>query len=199
MSAQIMDSIMINNDEYFLTDVTDFRNLFIPTEYGLNPNMRCTVCYRGYWCQYQIKNMYFFLKDLCMFNGNDQYPPLNGVDILSRRNGAQSQEDEFDLMGHEKYADVDLLVPYSGRILVGKDEIYQYRKNGGIQNCWAYETLLECTFDDGRLVSLLDYSGVAKMIRDYIDQEKRFAMFVKYSEIPEEYWGNLKWVLINKM
>lgn len=199
MSAQIMDSIMINNVEYFITDVTDFRRLFIPDEYGLDPTMRCTACYRGYWCRYQIKDMQFHLKDLWMFNGNDQYPLLNGVDILSRRNVAQSQKETSSVMGHEKYADVDLLVPYSGKILVGKDEIYQYRRKGGIQNCWAYETMLECTFENGCLVSLLDYTRVAEMIRDYIDRERSSAMFVKYREIPKEYWGNLKWVLINKM
>lgn len=199
MSAQIMDSIMIENVEYFITDVSAPDMLFAPDEYGLNPTMCCTACWRGYWCQYQIKDLQFLLQDLYMFDGDGKYPPLNGVDILSRRNVTGTEQDECSIAGHEKYADVNLFIGYNGKILVGKDEIYQFHKKGGIQNCWSYETMLECTFENGCLVSLLDYSRVAERIRNYIDRERSSAMFVKYREIPEEYWGNLKWVLINKM
>jgi len=188
MSAQIMDSIMIHNHTYNIIEVSSPSMMFRPSDFGLQPTMTCTACYRGHWCDYQIKDLYLYLKDFYMYSA-DNYPALNGVNILSEA-GVASEK-----MGHKIYKNVYLRLPYTGKMIVGKDLIYEFHKNGGRQNCWAYTVMLECTFENGRIVSSDDYSSLAKAIREYIKNEGLSTTYTRYEEIPVNYWGCAKWVL----
>ena len=189
MSAQIMDSVIIENSTYRIIEVSAPGMMFKPSEYGLGPNMRCTACYRGHWCDYQIKDSNLFLKDFYMYNEEQKYPTLNGVDVL----GEVTSESEK--MGHKKYEDVFLFMPYTGKMLVGEEKVFDFYVNGGRQKCWAYKKLIECTFEEGKLISLMDYSSLAEKLREYIRNEDLSGKYTSYEDIPETYWGKLKWVI----
>ena len=195
MSAQIMDSVIIENNTYRITEVSAPGMMFKPSEYGLRPNMRCTACFRGHWCDYQIKDSNLFLKDFYMYNEAQKYPTLNGVDVLCEEVASGKTKSESEKMGHKKYEDVFLFMPYTGKMLVGEEKVFDFYVNEGRQKCWAYKKLIECTFEDGKLISLIDYSCLAEKLREYIRNEDLSGKYTSYEEIPETYWGNLKWVL----
>lgn len=83
MTAQIGDIYKHKNKEYSIVALSAPIN-FKPQDYGLNPQSCCTACWNGYWCEYYIENDILLLKNLFMYNGEGDYPPLNKVEVLKQ-------------------------------------------------------------------------------------------------------------------
>lgn len=184
MSSQIMDTLEIEKNIYDITEVSTSDLMFNPLEFGLFPQAICTACFRGHWCEYQIKDSMFVLNDFYMHNSLDNYPIFNGVSVS-----------EYEKTGHKKYENVQLVIPYTGKMLVGKDVIYEFLTMASRQRPWAYKKLIECTFENGRVVSLVNCSSLAKKIRSYLRSEGLSKQFVTYDEIPKGYLEQIEWVL----
>lgn len=60
---------------------------------------------------------------------------------------------------------------YTGRILVGKGFIHDYYIHMGFQRAWAYETLKEFVFENGKLINVVDHSKIAAELRELIDRD----------------------------
>ena len=80
MTAQIGDIYKYNKKEFNIVALSSAM-LFDPNNFGMEPHASSTACYRGYWCEYSIENDVLYLKDLYIFNREDKYPPLNGVEV----------------------------------------------------------------------------------------------------------------------
>ena len=72
-------------------------------------------------------------------------------------------------MGHRVYENVQLLIPYTGKILLGKDFLREYYIHMGYQRPFAYKTLMEFIFEDGIPLDIIDHSETAEKIRESID------------------------------
>lgn len=67
MTAQMSDYFKIDNKDYAIVALSVTLQ-FNPKDYGLQPHVSSTACWRGYWCDYGIENNKFVLKNLYLYN-----------------------------------------------------------------------------------------------------------------------------------
>ena len=179
MTAQIGDIYKYQNKEYHLVALSS-AHIFNPKKYGLEPHASSTACSRGYWCEYAILDDILLLKDLYLFNRDDKYPPLNGTEVSSQEfeevechvRGKSKTEKRLRPahFGHRVYRDVNMPVPYTGKILLGDDFIWDYYIHMGFQRSWAYRKLIELVFEEGILIETHDHSHIARALREAIQK-----------------------------
>ena len=155
---------------------------FKPQNYGLDPQSCCTACWRGYWCEYSITDSGLFLQNFYMYNREGNYPDLNGVPVLpisyhegnclDLKGRKEKTVQIEDYMGHRKYENIMMRIPYTGRILAGRKFLSKYYIHMGFQRSWAYEELREFIFENGYLIEALDHSDMAQKIREEIERKK---------------------------
>ena len=174
MTAQIGDIYKYKGEEYNI--VAKSKPIcFDPREYGLEPHMRNTACCRGYWCEYSIQEDGICLNNLFVFNKDGIYPDINGISVSQEEfelckvfdftSGKWEQTERAKYFGHREYKDLNIIIPFSGRILVGKDFIRGYHVNMGYQRAVGYKRLMEFLFDESGLVDVVDQSEMAKELR----------------------------------
>lgn len=149
--------------------------LFDPKNYGMEPHASSTACWRGYWCEYAIEDDELLLKDLYLYNSDDKYPPLNGVEVsLPEFKEYKCQGGKKIIMkahfGHRVYKDVNIPIPYTGKILLGDGFMREYYIHMGFQRGWAYKKLIELVFEEGILLECNDLSHIAKAQREAMVQ-----------------------------
>lgn len=198
MTAQSPDKYFYN-DEWYFEDAHQGSGLFDPRAYGFDPSSRGTVCYRGFICEYEITDSQLFLKNLLITTGSDSYPDLNGVSvsikgyeevgiIFKRRKPIYDTSiRDFNM---KKYKDVKLPLSYTGKLIIGKNFLREYYVHAPIQRPFTYETLLELTFENGKLIETVDFSEDARIIREQVDlkdpewREQLKKLSIDY----EKYW-----------
>lgn len=162
MTAQIHDIYMHNRKKYVLVALSSGKP-FEPRNYGLEPHPRCTACWRGHWCEYSITQQGLFLQKLHMFNKDENYPPLNGREV-------SPQEYEEDIFGLRLYKNLNMRIPYTGKILLGDGLMGNYTVNMGYHNGWAYREMMEFVLEDGWLMECNDLSQLAEAQREKINR-----------------------------
>ena len=65
MTAQVGDRFIYGGDDYSIVAISSPIQ-FAPSDYGIKPVPRCTACWNGYWCEYQIFEEAIMLKNLYM-------------------------------------------------------------------------------------------------------------------------------------
>ena len=65
-------------------------------------------------------------------------------------------------------------MPYTGKIVVGKDFLQEYYIHMGYQRAWSYKILKEFVFEEGVLVDVIDHSDMAKELRKQIKEDPDF-------------------------
>lgn len=163
MTAQVGDRFIYGGDDYSIVAISSPIQ-FAPSDYGIKPVPRCTACWNGYWCEYQISEEAIVLKNLYINSEDGCYPEINGVSPENR--GKKS----FLYMGHHLYKDLNIFIEYTGRILVGKDFMREYYIHMGYQRAWAYKVLKELVFDKGKLVRSVDHSEMAGKLREELKE-----------------------------
>lgn len=136
-----------------------------PGAFGITPHRNSTACWAGYWCVYEITDAGIFLKDLFVFNRKGHYPDINGISVSREPDGTLQ-----DYMGHAVYQNLNIKLPYTGKILVGRDFLDEYYIHMGHQRAFAYKTLVELVFEGGTLVQTNDQSQVAEALRQCIKE-----------------------------
>ncbi len=180
MTAQIEDSIIYRKNRYSIIAMSK-RIGFDPKEYGITPQSKCTACWRGYWCEYNVTSDGLFLQNLYINSADGKYPPINGVNIsqieyhdcmaYSFKDGKMigKRDKTPNFMGHKQYKDLNIPVSYTGKVLSGNGFLNKYYIHMGFQRCWAYEQLIEFEFQDGKLVNETDHSEIAAKLREIMD------------------------------
>lgn len=192
MTAQIGDVYKYREKEYTIVDMTNPLN-FHPKDYGLTPNNCCTACWKGFWCDYNLDGDVLTLENLYMYNDEENYPPINGVEVspptfieAKGYSGKSNKLQTFKMpafMGHRLYPNVNLEIPYTGHILVGNDFISEYYIHMGYQQGWGYRHLLEFVFEEGLLVDCIDHSHIARHMRHAMKQMGINSRFPPSSDI----------------
>ena len=72
--------------------------------------------------------------------------------------------------GHRVYKDVNMPIPYTGKILLGDGFMQEYYIHMGFQRGWAYKKLIELVFEEGILLECNDLSHIAKAQREAMAQ-----------------------------
>ena len=167
MTAQIGDIYKYKKKEFTVVALSSVM-LFDPKNYGMEPHASSTACWRGYWCEYAIEDDELLLKDLYLYNSDDKYPPLNGVEEYKCQGGKKIiMKAHF---GHRVYKDVNIPIPYTGKILLGDGFMREYYIHMGFQRGWAYKKLIELVFEEGILLECNDLSHIAKAQREAMVQ-----------------------------
>lgn len=174
MTAQIGDIYKYKKKEFTVVALSSVM-LFDPKNYGMEPHASSTACWRGYWCEYAIEEFELLLKDLYLYNSDDKYPPLNGVEVsLPEFKEYKCQGGKKIIMkahfGHRVYKDVNIPIPYTGKILLGDGFMREYYIHMGFQRGWAYKKLIELVFEEGILLECNDLSHIAKAQREAMVQ-----------------------------
>ncbi len=193
MTAQVGDKYAYNQKVYTVVALsTTFP--FHPKAYDLEPHFSCTACYRGYWCEYAIIDDQLVLKDLYLFNRDGKYPPINGVEVAPQEfteydctTGKGKNEKKLlpKLFGHRIYKNIDLPIPYTGKILLGRGFLKEFYVHMGFQRGWAYQELIELCFEEGILVESYDLSDIAKEKRKSMEQENTNPRYPDETDIPQ--------------
>ena len=161
MTAQMADCCKYKRGEYEIIALSEPIR-FLPIEYGLKPQGVMTSCWRGYWCEYVIERKRLKLDSLHIHTENDIYPDFCGRTVEPEARGVGN--------GHRKYENVNLPIPYTGRMLLGDRFIEKYYIHLGYQRAYAYKKLIELVFEDGILIKTINHSWKAKRIRKEIDE-----------------------------
>ena len=167
MTAQIGDSYKYNGKLYeIVAHSAPKQKVFDPADYGLNPSSIETCCWDGYWCEFEVTDA-LYLQKLTVHCDDCNYP-----DICGRNTGIPyevmqilASSPDFDNTGYVTYEEMNLKIPYSGRILVGDDVIRKYCFHMGYQRAYAYKKLIEFELEDGILKNIQDLSKKAEDFR----------------------------------
>ncbi|MBD3407421.1 MAG: hypothetical protein GF411_14990 [Candidatus Lokiarchaeota archaeon] len=154
MTGQIADSFLVDGDEYRLVGISG-EGLFDPQEYKLQPYSRCTACWRGFSLEYDIRDGTLVLTKLYI---NLKEPKtIQGIQPVS----AQDDFGFFDYVYH-----LDIEIPFTGTILLGKDMIPEMYVHMGFQRAIAFRTVYEFEFNDGKVTKKRDLSEKMKQRRE---------------------------------
>lgn len=164
MTGQVSDQYRYKGEAYSLIALSDPIN-FLPEDYGLNPASVCSACWRGFICEFQITEQGLFLEDLYVRDRDDHYPQINGIGPEPVKKG-----DKIRNMGMRCYRNLKLPVPYTGRILAGREFMHEYYIHMGFQRAWAYGVLLEFVFQEGILKDIHELSRATEVMRKKLDQ-----------------------------
>ena len=145
MTTQIPDRFLFKGDEYSLIGM-DGGDLASPKQFGMEPKMMHTGCYRGFYATYELTEESLYLKKLTLREKNRNYLPIEGIEA--------TKEDY-----QATYHGLSVVVPFTGYIRLAKDFIKElYVHEDYYQKSTAFKTVLDITLKDGKVVGINDRS-----------------------------------------
>jgi hypothetical protein len=171
MTAQIEDTFRYQGKKLSLAGISG-AGLFDPADHGLDPTSWSSACWRGYCAHYVVTNDKLSLSalDVSLTNPKEARegtairvpaPLINGISASAPPVGARSSF-EYEFKG------LDLLVPYSGGLLLATDFIRELYVHMGFHPAWKYRQVFELIFESGVLAEEWDVSEKLSAIRQKI-------------------------------
>jgi hypothetical protein len=156
MTAQIEDVVRFEGEEYHIIGL-DGPEPFDALERGFQPRMIHTACYRGYYCAFGVAHGRLRLDRLTVLDDRDEYPPVNGVEPQLSEPSPDGEGGTW--RGPAEYVGLELPLSFTGRMRLAREFRQERYVHMGFQRPDAYETVLDLTFEDGRLVDTVDRSA----------------------------------------
>ena len=166
MTAQSANIVVFKEQEFSLIGFTN-EGLAKPQDYGINPIMSSTACWRGYITKYEISDdSKFTLKEVLVKTNNEDEPKLiNGI-------SPESPNSKFmKRMFNNIYLNINLQIDYSGFVLVGNDFIRQLYVHMGFHPAWKYRNVFELEIDRGKVISIRNFGKEMENYRSLIIEE----------------------------
>ena len=180
MTAQISDTI-IYKDRLFSIAGVNGTGLFNPADYGIEPVITSTACYRGFCCTYTVVDKFLQLNKVDL--GLDL---KNSLLIKHGRGGlklfGQTSEDTISACGLHRYSSLNELIDFTGGLLTGTDFIRELSTNMGRASPYKFKRVIELIFESGQLIKSVDRSQQMSELRNFID----FKMFKTLSSEGKE-------------
>ncbi|MGM0411098.1 MAG: hypothetical protein ACQEQF_10100 [Bacillota bacterium] len=173
MTAQIPDSIIYDDHKYSIAALEN-ELPFNPEDYGLNPVPIDTSCWRGYYCDYIIKDKKLFLQELNVGLDESEPPEVLGY-----------KPDPGSSIIAAKYPGLDLAINYSGGMIATSELVKGFYVHMGFQPPFCFEKVIEFIFEDGDLSIVTDHSQKMRKIREKINGARE-----SYSENMMEFIEN---------
>jgi hypothetical protein len=143
MTAQVSDRVFSKGDEYSIIGITG--ELVSPEQFSMTSKMISTACYRGFFATYEITEECLYLREFTLKAKDGNYRPIEGINPVKT--------------GFERtYQNLSVVVPFTGRIKLGRDFVQKLHVNMGFQKATAYKTVLELTLKEGRVIEFKDRS-----------------------------------------
>jgi len=175
LTGQINDKFNYKGEEYNISGVST-GYLFRPADFNLQPFSTMSACWNGYQVYYNIVDKHLVVETM-LINLKDEEKIIKGKKPLKlgkpdfNTTGFEANHNFFKLL----YKDLNLKIPFSGRLLITKDFIEEMYVHMGFQNPMSYKTVLELTFNNGKLVKFTDNSK---------DMERRRNEGADYGALP---------------
>jgi hypothetical protein len=144
MTAQISDTFLFKGDEYSVIGMKG-GDLASPKQFGMEPEMISTACYRGFYATYELTEESLYLKELTLREKNGNYLPIEG---------SEPAKEDYQATYHG----LSVVIPFTGKIRLAKDFIEELYIHMGYQKPTAFKTVLDITLKDGRVVEIKDRS-----------------------------------------
>lgn len=145
-TAQYTDQVIFRGEYYSLIGIKG-GELISPKQFGMEPVMISTACYRGYIAEYELTNEALCLRKLILRADQRRYLPITGVLPI---------EDNERLTA--TYTGLRVIVPFVGKLRLARDFIDKLYIHMGFQKASAFKTVLDITLDCGKVVSITDRS-----------------------------------------
>jgi hypothetical protein len=172
MTAQFSD-IFIFKDVKFELAAFSSDEPFEPEEYQMQPTGRFTSCWRGFLCIYALKENNLILKDLSINlydeTNKTERISLRGPELNSVKPIAPDPEEKHWFFNNN-YQNVDLMLDYSGGMLIGNDFIEELYVHMGFHPAWKYKEVFELDFEKGILLSAVDKSHEMDVLRKHFQK-----------------------------
>lgn len=171
MTAQVQDSLHYLGEEHALAAFSDGEP-FSPTNAGYRPVVASTACWRGYICNYEVKNGLLQLREMWVNHQPDEAP-------VSRRqqppdlNGVAAVLDKKSFFGDWHFREVELPLAYTGGLVIGRSFIRELYVHMGYHPAWKYQYVHELIFEQGQLVEARDISPEMAGIRTKVQDEPK--------------------------
>ncbi|HUL30393.1 MAG TPA: hypothetical protein VLZ03_08045 [Thermodesulfobacteriota bacterium] len=159
MTGQIHDRFFFKGDEYSLIGMKG-GNLASPEQFGMEPVMLHTACYRGFFAKYELTGEGLYLRSLTLREKNENYLPIEGINPIKQAYQAT-------------YDGLNVAIRFSGKLRFAKDFVEGLYIHMGFQKATAFKTVLDITLKDGRVVEIKDRSQ---------EIEQKRGAFKKYYE-----------------
>ena len=153
MTTQIPDRFLFKGEEYSLIG-KEGGNLASPKQFGMEPVMMHTGCYRGFYATYELMEEALYLRELTLREKNGNYLPIEAIE--------PTKEDH-----QATYHGLSVVVPFTGYIRLAKDFIRElYVHEDYYQRPTAFKTVLDIALKDGKVVEVNDRSQEMEEKRD---------------------------------
>ena len=172
MTAQILDTVTYEQRTHQLSR---WRGgpLFLPESYDLPVVIASTVAWRGYVCSYVVRDHTLKLSTLKAqvgrYDDNDLFVAVTPPVL----NGKQGRPGESPF--NTNYTDLDLHIPFSGQMLIGREVIEELVNSTGLPAPWQFRTTLSLWFDAGNLTGEEDVSTEMESLRDQLAENPQSA------------------------
>ena len=178
MTAQISDRLMYRDCDYSIVG-WEGAAPFDPAAYGLEPIMFSTGCWQGYHCAYEVAPAAAPDPTAVV----EQPEKLVLTTVFIGLGGEQREAAErgagpglfgvvprySDSDGCFVYGGLTAELPFSGCLTLGRDFIWDQYVHMGFHPPWKYRTVLDLTFEAGRLVQAVDRSEDMSRLRASVD------------------------------
>lgn len=159
MTAQISDTFLFGGEQYSLIGIKG-GDLASPRQFGMEAVMIHTACYRGFYVTYELTEEALYLRELTLAEKNGNYVPIGGIEPVKTEYQAT-------------YHGLSEVIPFTGKMRLAKDFIRELYIHMGYQKATAFQTVLDITLKDGRVVEITDRSQ---------EIEQKRGAFKKYFE-----------------
>jgi len=171
MTAQISDTFIYKGDEYSLIGKTE-GYLAFPEQFGMEPEMLHTACYRGFYATYELTEEALYLRELTLREKDGMYLPIGET---------HPERGEYQATYHG----LSEVIPFTGKIRLAKDFIEELYIHMGYQKPTAFKTVLDIALKDGQVVEIRDRSQEMKLKRGAF--KKRYESGNKIQTIDEAF------------
>ncbi len=157
-TAQISDTIIFKGNAYDLIAARGGA-LATPGQFGMTAWMIHTACYRGYYATYELTDERLILRELTLREKYANYLPIADVE-------PQVNADK----GIATYTHLHVAVSFTGKLRLAKDFIQAFYIHMGYQQPFAFETILDITLREGRVVAIQNRSPEMADIREKFEK-----------------------------
>jgi hypothetical protein len=149
MSLQFTDTLRFRGYTYELLQITTEEGLADPRDFGLEPEMIHTACYRGFYLRYSLTRKGLFLRWMTVRDRRGHYPPIRGVEPILGPGGYTAV-----------YRGLEVPVPYTGGLRIGREPLSEAVQvwDSISPQVDGYRSVLQLTLEEGRLAECVDIS-----------------------------------------
>ena len=158
MTAQISDTFIFKGEGCGLIGM-EGGPLVTPEQFGMNPTMMDTSCYRGFYVCYELTEDGLYLRGLTLREENNNYLHIDSV--------LPEKDDDYNF----SYRNLNVPVPFTGQIRLAKEFIRELYVHMGYQKPTAFVTVYDITLENGKIIDVKDRSR---------EMEKKRGAFRRY-------------------